>query len=276
MFEGDSIRLDNKVVIVTAGAGGIGSEIVRIASRRGAKTVIANYELEAGESLAHDIVQGGGDAIALPYDLLDENSIKNTIKQTISHYGRIDVIANNAALIVAELAQKDQNIENMSTELWDKTFAANTRGTMIACREALPNLIKTKGNIVNTVSNLALQGHIIQVAYASSKAAIIQMTKSIAASHARKGVRCNAVAPGMTMTKALKDGLPASIQNMVAEETLRDQLGDPEDIAEVICWLASDSARNMTGQIVVADGGLASHVPGFGPFNAMINGEHHE
>jgi len=183
------------------------------------------------------------------------------------------VLNNNAALIVAELAQSDQNIETMTTELWDRTFTANTRGTMIAAREALPHLVKSKGNIVNTVSNLALQGHVIQVAYSSSKAAIIQMTRSIAASHGRKGVRCNAVAPGMTMTAGLKEGLPPPMQKMVADETLRDQLGDPQDISEVVVWLASDSARNLTGQVLVADGGLASHVPGFAPFYNMISGE---
>jgi len=267
----DTTRLDDKVFIITAGAGGIGSETVRLASQRGAKIVIANYEVELAETLANEIEINGGEAIAIGFDLLDENSIKAVIAKTVSHYGRIDVLNNNAALIVAELAQQDHNIETMSTELWDRTFNANARGTMIASREALPHLGKTQGNIVNTVSNLALQGHVIQVAYASSKAAVIQMTKSIAASHGRKGIRCNAVAPGMTMTASLKAGLPPHIQNMVAEETLRDQLGDPQDISEVVVWLASDAARNMTGQILVADGGLASHVPGFNSFWNMLN-----
>lgn len=268
----DTTRLDEKVVIVTAGAGGIGSETVRLAANRGAKLAIANYELDAAETLAHEIEAAGGEAIALAFDLMDEDGIQSMVKSVVDHYGRIDVLNNNAALIIAEMAQRDQNIETMSTELWDQTFTANTRGTMIAARECLPHLVNTKGNIVNTVSNLALQGHVIQVAYSCSKAAVIQMTRSIAASHGRKGVRCNAVAPGMTMTAGLKEGMPPPIRQMVAGETLRDQLGDPQDISEVVVWLASDAARNMTGQILVADGGLASHVPGFEPFYNMISG----
>lgn len=268
----ESMALSGKVFIVTGGAGGIGSETVKLAAARGAKMVVANYELDAAETLAHEIETAGGDAIALAFDLNDEAGIQAMVKSTIDHFGRIDVLNNNAALIVAEIAQRDQNIETMSTELWDQTFTANTRGTMLTARECLPHLVTSKGNIINTVSNLALQGHVIQVAYSCSKAAIIQMTRSIAASHGRKGVRCNAVAPGMTMTAGLKEGMPAPLRQMVADETLRDQLGDPQDISEVIVWLASDAARNMTGQILVADGGLASHVPGFAPFYNMITG----
>ena len=144
---------------------------------------------------------------------------------------------------------------------------------MVACRAALPHLRATRGNIVNTVSNLALQGHMIQAAYSSSKAAIIQMTRSIAASHGPDGIRCNAVAPGMTMTPALRAAFPPPLREAVEAETLRDQLGDPDDIAQVAAFLASDAARNITGQLIVADGGCASHVPGIAQFRTFF-GEH--
>ena len=195
------------------------------------------------------------------------------IATTHAHFGRIDVLHNNAALLGPEIAQHDADVETMATALWDRTFAVNVRGTMIACRAALPHLRATRGNIVNTVSNLALQGHLIQAAYSSSKAALIQMTRAIAASHGIHGVRCNAVAPGMTMTPALKEAFPPVLRATVEAETLRDQLGDPDDIAQAVAFLASEAARNITGHVLVSDGGCASHVPGIAGFRAFFAGE---
>jgi NAD(P)-dependent dehydrogenase (short-subunit alcohol dehydrogenase family) len=268
----DTLRLDDKVFIVTGGAGGIGECTLKLAMSRGAKVVVADLIAEKAETLAHSLCEEGGDAIAVKVDLTEESDIQACVAKVVDHYGRIDVLNNNAAALSPETNARDMDVESMPTDVWDLSYAVNTRGAMLMCRESLPHLVKSKGNIVNTVSNLALQGHLIQVAYSSSKAALIQMTRSIAASHGRKGVRCNAVAPGMTMTPALKEAFPAHIRKMMEDETLRDCLGEPEDISETVVWLASDAARNMTGQIIVSDGGLASHVPGFGPFHSMIHG----
>ena len=266
----DAIRLDGKVAIITGSAGGIGAATARLMTARGAKVVVADIMLDSAERVA-GACEG---AIALHLDLENEDSTKAMIAATVAHYGRIDILHNNAALLGPDIAQADGDVEHMSTALWDRTFAVNTRGTMIACREALPYLTTTGGNIVNTVSNLALQGHMIQAAYSSSKAAIIQMTRAIAASHGKKGVRCNAVAPGMTMTPALMEAFPAPLRHIVEDETLRDRLGAPEDIAETVAFLASDAARNITGQVLVSDGGCASHVAGIGGFRNFFSGEH--
>jgi NAD(P)-dependent dehydrogenase (short-subunit alcohol dehydrogenase family) len=231
-------------------------------AERGARVVLADIAIDAAHALAAELPG----ARALPLDLEDEASIEALIAETIKTYGKIDILHNNAALLGPDIAQADGNIEDMDTKLWDRTFAINVRGTMIACRAALPHLRATRGNIVNTVSNLALQGHLIQAAYSSSKAAIIQLTRAIATSHGKYGVRCNAVAPGMTMTPALKAAFPEPLRQIVERETLRDQLGEPEDIAEAVAFLASDAARNITGEILVCDGGGASHVPGIGGF----------
>jgi NAD(P)-dependent dehydrogenase (short-subunit alcohol dehydrogenase family) len=266
----DSIRLDDKVFIVTGGAGGIGSCTLKLAVARGAKVVVSDLVQDRADTLAHEICAAGGEAIAVQADLADEADIQALVKTVISHYGQIDILNNNAAAIAPEINSRDINIETMATEIWDKIYAVNIRGSMLLSRECLPYLVEQKGNIINTVSNLALQGHVIQVAYSSSKAALIQMTRCIAASHGRKGVRCNAVAPGMTTTPALREAFPPPILKAVEDETLRDQLGEPEDIAEVVVWLASHAARNVTGQVIAADGGAASHVPGFTPFSTII------
>jgi NAD(P)-dependent dehydrogenase (short-subunit alcohol dehydrogenase family) len=259
---GDAIRLDGKVAIITGGAGGIGFATARLMTERGAQVVLADIALEQAEALATELPG----AIALALDLAEEASVEAMIAQTVTAFGRLDILHNNAALLGPDIAQQDGNIEDMATALWDRTYAINVRGTMIACRAALPHLRASRGNIVNTVSSLALQGHIIQAAYSSSKAALIQLTRAIAASHGSYGVRCNAVAPGMTMTPALKVAFPPPLRAVVEAETLRDQLGAPEDIAEAVAFLASDAARNITGEVLVCDGGGTSHVPGLGGF----------
>ena len=266
----DAIRMDGKVAVITGGAGGIGTANARLLTARGARVAVAALAFDRSQELAPELPG----ALAVPLDLEREASIEAMIAQVLDHYGRLDVLHNNAALLGPEVAQNDADVETMATALWDRTYAINVRGTMIACRAALPHLRAARGNVVNTVSNLALQGHLIQAAYASSKAAIIQMTRSIAASHGLHGVRCNAVAPGMTMTPALRDAFPPALRRAVEAETLRDQLGDPEDIAEVAAFLASDAARNITGQVLVADGGCASHVPGIAGFRTFFAGEH--
>jgi len=265
----DAIMLDGKVAIVTGGAGGIGYATAELMTRRGAKVAIADITHERASELA-DTLDG---AIAIKLDLADESSVEAMIAKTVEHYGRLDILHNNAALLGPDIARRDNDVETMETALWDQTYAVNVRGPMIACRAALPHLRESGGNIVNTVSNLALQGHVIQAAYSSSKAAIIQMTRAIAASHGKTGVRCNAVAPGMTMTPALREAFPPVLREAVEAETLRDRLGEPEDIAETVAFLASDAARNITGQVLVSDGGCASHVPGIGQFRSFF-GEH--
>ncbi|MBC2664913.1 SDR family oxidoreductase [Novosphingobium flavum] len=265
----DATRMDGKVAIVTGGAGGIGAATARLLTARGARVVVADVAAGAAEALAGELPG----ALPIAMDLEDEASVEAMVAQTVRHFGRLDVLHNNAALLGPEIARADGDVEHMATALWDRTFAVNVRGTMIACRAALPHLRETRGNVVNTVSNLALQGHLIQAAYSSSKAAIIQLTRAIAASHGKAGVRCNAVAPGMTMTPALREAFPPALRQVVEDETLRDRLGAPEDIAEAVAFLASDAARNITGQVLVCDGGCAAHVPGIAGFRAFFSGE---
>ena len=261
-----SVRLDEQVMIVTGGAGGIGEATASMAAERGAKVVVADIAAERAEELAHRICERGAEALAVTVDLASESSIQSAVRQTVDHFGALHILNNNAALQDPKLAQQDTDIEHMSTDIWDLNFAINLRGAMLMAREALPHLVAQKGNIVNTVSNLGLQGHVVQNAYSTTKAGLIHLTRCIAASHGRKGVRCNAVAPGMTLTPSLIAAFPETLRQWAEDETLREQLGEPDDIAEVICWVASNAARNITGQVITADGGSASHVPGYMPF----------
>jgi NAD(P)-dependent dehydrogenase (short-subunit alcohol dehydrogenase family) len=258
------LPLDGKVMIVTGGAGGIGEATCRVLSERGAIVIVADVDADRAEALAARLRSGGAAASATRLDLADEDSIVGMVRKVVGEHGRIDCIDNNAALLTPDFARRDLDIARMETELWDMTFRVNTRGTMLCCREALKVMERQgHGVIVNVSSNLALQGNVIQAAYSASKAAVIQMTRSIAASHGKRGIRCNAVLPGLTGSRAALQNLPPRLLEIVEEETLTPYLGDPRDIAYVVAFLASDEARYITGQTIIADGGTSAHIPGY-------------
>ena len=253
----DRLSLDGRVALVTGGAGGIGAATCRLLAERGARVVVADLHAARAHEIAREI---GGLGLAL--DLRDEGSVEAMFDATLAAYGRLDILDNNAAALGPEIARAGGDIERMETAVWDLAFAVNARGAMLCSRRALREM-KSGGVIVNVASNLALQGHLIQAAYSASKAALIQMTRSIAPSHGRRGIRCNAVLPGLTVSPAALSDLPQALRKIVEAETPTPCLGSPEDIAEAVAFLASDAARYINGQCLAADGGTSIHVPGY-------------
>ena len=265
--------LDQKIAIVTGAGGGIGSATAQLLAARGARVVLADINLPSAERVAAAVTGAGGSALPVFLDLSSEDSIMAMVWSALQSFGKIDVLHNNAADLSPELSNRDCDIEAMEVEVWDRTFAVNLRGTMLCCKYVLPHMVVNGGgSIINTASNLGMQGNLGQAAYAASKAAIIQLTRSIAASHGRRGIRCNAVSPGLVMTPAARDNLPVQLHRIVAGETLTPYLGVPEDIANAVAFLASDDSRYVTGHNLVVDGGTVSHVPGFAQFSEMMGG----
>lgn len=199
-------RFTGKVAIITGAGGGIGSATARLLAKEGAQVVLADIDAGAANRVHDQIVGAGGESLVVKLDLADEASIVALIDATLQRFGKIDILDNNAADLSAGLFSLDHDIETMTAEVWDRTFLVNTRGTMLCCKYALAPMRKAgRGAIVNTASNLALQGNIIQAAYSASKAAVIQMTRSIATSHGQAGIRCNAVLPGLTASPTAID-----------------------------------------------------------------------
>ena len=264
-------QLDGKVAIVTGAGGGIGSATAQLLAARGACVVLADIRLPSAERVAALVESAGGSALPLFLDLSSEDSIVAMVRSALQRFGKIDVLHNNAADLSPELANQDRDIETMEAAVWDRTFSVNVRGTMLCCRYVLPHMVsKGGGSIINTASNLGMQGNLGQAAYAASKAAVIQLSRSIATSHGRRGIRCNTVSPGLVMTPAARDNLPPQLHKIVAGETLTPYLGVPEDIANAVAFLASDDARYVTGHNLVVDGGTVAHVPGFAQFGEMM------
>jgi len=264
-------QLDNKVAVITGAAGGIGAATARLLAERGAHLTLADLDADAADALARQIDPTGHTAIGLYVNLADEAAIETMIRSALKKFGKVDVLHNNAADLSPANAGRDHDIETMPIEVWDRTFQVNVRGTMLCCKHVLPHMVKqANGSIVNTASNLGLQGNLGQSAYAASKAAIMQLTRSIAASHGRRGIRCNAISPGLVMSPAARNNLPARLHEIVAGETLTPYLGIPEDIAHAVAYLASDESRYVTGHNLIVDGGTSSHVPGFAQFSQLF------
>jgi NAD(P)-dependent dehydrogenase (short-subunit alcohol dehydrogenase family) len=267
----DMRELADKVAIVTGAGGGIGSATAQLLASRGARVVLADIQLQAAQRVAELVERAGGSALPLYLDLASEDSIISVIRSTLDRFGRIDVLHNNAADLSPDLSVRDRDVEAMDAEVWDRTFRVNVRGTMLSCKHVLPHMAANGGgSIINTASNLGMQGNVGQAAYAASKAAVIQLSRSIATSHGRRGIRCNTVSPGLVMTPAARDNLPPQLHEIVAGETLTPYLGVPEDIANAVAFLASDAARYVTGHNLVVDGGTVAHVPGFARFSELI------
>lgn len=256
----DALRLDNKVAIVTGGAGGIGQATAKLMMDRGAHVAIADIAFDRAQAVAAEL---GEAALAVELDLAEEASIIAAVRHVVDRFGGIDILVNNAAAVGADLFAGDGPLGEVQTGAWDRIFDINCRGTMIITRESLPYLIERQGCIVNTVSGMGLQGHVRNTGYGATKAALIQLTRSIATAYGRKGVRCNAVGPGLILTETVARDFPANWRKPIEEETPRGCAGEPQDIAEPIAFLASAAAKNITGQTLVSDGGMSIHFPGF-------------
>ncbi|MFV0644461.1 MAG: SDR family NAD(P)-dependent oxidoreductase [Sphingomonadaceae bacterium] len=262
----DALDLTGKVAIITGGAGGIGQATARLMASRGAQLAIADIDHMRALNVAKTI---GPAAVAIELDLARETSIKRAVAEVLEQFGRIDILHNNAAIAGPILAQ-DGSLHNLDTDVWDKVFAVNCRGTMVMTRECLPYLIENKGSIINTVSGLGLQGHVRQTAYGATKAALIQLTRTVATTYGAQGVRCNAVAPGLILTETAAKEFPTHWRKNIEDETPRGTSGAPEDIAEPVAFLASDAARNITGQTLASDGGVSIHVPGYSAYSKAV------
>ena len=258
------MRLKGKVAIVTGGGSGIGRASCLKLAREGARVAVTDLRLEGAEGVAGEIRSAGGEALALACDIGVEDSIAGMVDQVAAQWGRLDILHNNAALLTADSASGDTDILNIATALWDQTMQVTLRGTMLGCRYGVKQMLKNGGgSIVNTSSSYGVQPFVRMPAYGVAKAAINMLTQYVATSYGRQNVRCNAVAPSMIYTPALASLIPEQLIDLNKDSALTPFLGEPEDVANVVAFLASDEARYLTGQIVHADGGSTVPLPTF-------------
>jgi NAD(P)-dependent dehydrogenase (short-subunit alcohol dehydrogenase family) len=251
-------RLEDKVAIVTGGAGGIGNATAHRLASEGARVVVADINLGRAREVAQAV---GSDAVALEYDAADVASIKSLIETTIQRCGRLDILHNNAAVTAPEKQGQDTTAIDIPFEIWDLTLKVNLTSYLAASKYALPHMIARGGGaIINTASGSGSHGDLARIAYGTSKAAIINLTRYIATQHGRQGIRCNSISPGLILTAAAEKTVPELLQ-MISEHVLTKRLGRPEDVAALVAFLASEDAGYINGQNITCDGGMTAHQP---------------
>ena len=246
------MHLSNRVALITGGNRGIGLATARLLENEGAKIVLFARDQAKGKSAAASIpnaqfVQG---------DVTKAEDCQRAVKETIRIFGSLDILINCAGVIF-----RDRTIEQTTEDEWDTTFNVNVKGTFLMCKYAMPLLRERKGCIVNMSSYVGMVGFRGASAYAASKAAIINLTRSMALDHAREDVRVNAVCPGSVDTEMIhnaweKFGDVDEAQLLWAEKHPMGRIAQPEEVAQAILFLASDNASFITGTALAVDGGI--------------------
>ena len=244
-------NLDGKIALVTGGSRGIGRAISLELAARGA-SVIVNYRrsADAAENVVAEIKDGGGEAAALGADVGDVDAVAALFKETTTRYATLDILVNNAGMT------RDNVIMMMKPEDFDTVLATNLRSCWLCCKAAARIMMrKRRGSIINITSVVGIAGNGGQTNYAASKAGIMGLTKSLAKELAARGVRVNAVAPGFVDTDMTID-LSDEIREKAIEAIPLGRMGEPQDIANAVAYLASPEAAYITGQTLVVDGGM--------------------
>lgn len=247
-------RFDGKVVVVTGGGSGVGRSVAELFAQEGAKVVVGDIVELGGQETVSQIKTAGGEATFQKVDVINWEDVQALVKKAVDTYGKLDVYVNNAGMFDGMA-----NWEKTTPDLWDRIININLRGYFFGAKSAIPELIKTKGNIVMTASVAGLGANAGGVAYTASKFGVVGLINQIAVEVAPQGVRVNGVAPGGVRTGMTTDLVkdPQSNQSIAANTPL-GRWADSEEIARAILFLASDDASYITGTVVRVDGGWRS------------------
>ncbi|HLY34683.1 MAG TPA: SDR family oxidoreductase [Jatrophihabitantaceae bacterium] len=252
-------RFEGKVAIVTGGGSGIGAATARRLAEEGAQVGVGDVNGELAEKVAAEI---GDAAIAVEFDAGDVASVERLVSTTVNRFGRLNVLHNNAAIMAPDHIAQDTNPVDIPFEIWDRTFAVNVRGYLAGVKYAVPHMLEAGGGaIVMTVSGSAKLGDLGAIAYAASKGAIGIFIKSVATIYGKQGIRCNGINPGLIRTEGGRRNVHGAMVDIQLRNTLTPRLGEAEDIAAAVAYLASDEAAFVTGAILDVDGGMLCHMP---------------
>jgi NAD(P)-dependent dehydrogenase (short-subunit alcohol dehydrogenase family) len=242
------------VALITGAASGIGRATAERLAREGARVLCTDVQREAVEAAAGDICRAGGEGEARVCDVSDPEQITETVRACIDGFGRLDTLCNIAGIL------RFDHTHELALGDWQRVLDINLTGTFLMCQAALPHLLESRGNIVNTASTASLAGLPYGAAYGASKGGVLAFTRAIAVEYGKLGVRANAVCPGsittpMTQSPVLPEGIDGTLLRRAMP---LDQFRGPETAASVIVFLASDDATHVNGEHIRVDGATLS------------------
>jgi len=239
-----------QTAIVTGGGRGIGKAISIALAKKGVNVVVVGTNIDIASQTAQELSGLGVKSIAVKADVSQTDDVKNIFEKTLSEFGRVEILVNNAGIT------RDSLLIRMKDEDWDSVLNVNLKGTFLCTREAVKIMIKQKyGRIINISSIVAFMGNPGQANYSASKAGIVGLTKTVAREYANRGITVNAIAPGF-ITTAMTETIPENIKNDMLKVIPMNRFGTTDDIAHGVVFLASPDAGYITGQLLHINGGM--------------------
>jgi NAD(P)-dependent dehydrogenase (short-subunit alcohol dehydrogenase family) len=251
------MRLPNKVALITGAGAGIGRASAILFAREGARVAVADLDEETGRATVEQIAAASGVALFVPVDVSVADSVRAAVERTVSEFGRLDILFNNAGIVLGGTAETTAEAD------WDRTMTINARGVFLGCKYALPVMRRQGGGvIINTASVAGMVGVKDRAAYSASKAAVVGLTKSLAIDYVGANIRANCICPGTVDTPSLQQriaatGDPAAGRQAFIARQPMGRLGSAEEVAHLALYLACDESAYMTGSALVIDGGLS-------------------
>lgn len=249
------MRFKDKIVLITGASVGIGHSAALMFAREGARLVI-NSQSSRGQAVAEEITIGGGQAIFVQGSVEEPPDAQRIVEAAVAEFGRLDILVNNAGIVLPG------TVDNMSVEDWDRTIAVDVRGVFLMSKFAVQQMLHQGGGvIIHNGSIAAVTGLKDRAAYSAAKGAVVALTKAMAVDYIDKKIRVNCVNPGTTLTPSLQDRIdafddPTEAKKMFISRQPMGRLGEPDEIAAGILYLASDEASFVTGAILNIDGGV--------------------
>jgi 3-oxoacyl-[acyl-carrier protein] reductase len=252
-------RLDGRVSIVTGGGNGIGKAYCEGLAAEGSAVAVAEIDGDAAERVASSLRAMGAKAIEIATDVSDEQSTQRMAERTLSAFGRIDVLVNNAA-VFATIPISRVPLEQLSVQEWDHVMRVNLRGIFLACRAVLPAMRQQGyGKIINISSGTALSGSPTRIHYTTSKGGVLSFTRTLAREVGGSGIRVNAIAPGSTLSEENPDQDVLRMRQAPVGARALQRVQLPDDLVGSVVFFASPDSDFITGQTLVVDGGATMH-----------------